>query len=629
LDTARTTILCGNRSGDKRMTSIETEVRPGIANERFEGHRSLRRLSKGWFWIATLSILLLLGVELFGSIRDESETMDESVHLVSGYTYWKTGDFRLNPEHPPLTKLLEALPLLFLRPALPGDQRKWRSDNVVAYSQEFLYRNRKPADTLLFAGRCVTIAFTLLFGLLLALWCRSRFGELAALFTLLLLAVDPNLIAHGRYVTSDLLVTMAFFFTCVSWSDWLEHRTFPRLIGTAVLFGLTQTVKYSGLVLIPVFIALYILDWYRKRQKRGLQWKEMVTVSSVIAVVSFVMVWASFGFVSKPLLSDEVAAQRFNEKFGHPERSRVDSSAFATEAASPVHRYSPRTISAMRWLGSNVPVPAHYFVLGIYKLSDHARRGHDTYLLGMNGKKGWWYYFPVAMLVKTLTAVELLVILCAALVARHWRRYRSSFSFLWLSLICAPLIYLVVSCSGNLNLGLRHILPVYPFLYVLIGAVLFDRSRAAIGVTWQLLALGLGLAALGESLSAYPNYLPFFNVLAGGPSNGPRYLLDSNLDWGQDLKKLAQFRAGRESQAPLCLEYHGPAEPAYYGIRYQALPPLENEKAVAALNCEVAISVDTLYSHPDTYRALLRRSPEKRIGYSIYVYEPRLERAIR
>lgn len=207
-----------------------------------------------FFWPAVGTILAVLGVVQVTSVRQESQTNDEAAHLVAGYSYWKTGDFRLNPEHPPLSKLLAALPLLALKPDLKLLPESWNSADEYALGKEFLYRNRIDADTLLFAGRSVTILFTLIFGFVLAIWVRGRFGAEAAIFSLTLFAFDPNIIAHGRYVTSDLLVAFFIFASAISFQGYLEKPALSAALRTGLLTGLALATKHSALLLFPIFL---------------------------------------------------------------------------------------------------------------------------------------------------------------------------------------------------------------------------------------------------------------------------------------------------------------------------------------------------------------------------------------
>ena len=190
-----------------------------------------------------------------------------------------------------------------------------------------------------------------------------------------------------------------------------------------------------------------------------------------------------------------------------------------------------------------------------------------------------------------------------------------------LVLLATPvLVYFAFTMTSAFNLGIRHLLPIYPFLCAFMAIVLFDVIRKPY---IKVAASVLVALFLVESASAYPGYLSFFNAAAGGTRNGHRYLLDSNLDWGQDLKRLALYTESRKIEN-LCLSYFGTADPAFYGIHYQPLPHVKNDSDLENLNCVAAVSLQHLYAtneHP--FGALRSREPTDRVGASISVYDLR------
>jgi hypothetical protein len=519
-----------------------------------------------FFWPAVGAILAALAVVQVSSIRQESQTNDEAAHLVAGYSYWKTGDFRLNPEHPPLSKLLAALPLLALKPDLKLLPQSWNSADEYALGKEFLYRNRIDADTLLLAGRSVTILFTLIFGGVLALWARSRFGAEAAVFSLTLFAFDPNIIAHGRYVTSDLLVAFFIFASSISFQSYLEKPARSAALRTGLLTGLALATKHSALLLFPIFLGQMIAHCAVETGLRPVAGKrrEACLQALALVVVPFLVVYCLYMFDTRSVLADPVIGSRLHTG----------------------------------GIAAKIPIPAYYYFRGLQLLYRLNRGGHLTYLLGDVGSHGSWLYFPVAFLVKTPVATLLLM------ASTLWQRRER------LSHAVPPAIFFLGSLASSVNLGIRHILPIYPFLFILV-----NRAR------WRWV---LAAVLIAESLSVYPHYLAFFNRAVGGSSNGPRYLLDSNLDWGQDLKKLRAWR-DRRPESSLALSYFGEADPHYYGVSYrQWLVSTRDEKEIAAYDCYAAISVEHLYGLKDQrFRALQRHQPIARIGYSIYVYDLR------
>ncbi len=258
----------------------------------------------------------------------------------------------------------------------------------------------------------------------------------------------------------------------------------------------------------------------------------------------------------------------------------------------------------------------HPLLVGLARFLDHSTGGHQAYLLGRISSTGWWYYFPVAFAVKTPVATLAAIALALLLAFRRGlRKLRPE----WLLCAIPIAVYLPISMVNRVNTGERHLFPIYPFLFLLTAAVL---SRARFKGQAPVAAVLAGLLLI-ESVSIYPHYLAFFNFAVGGPSAGPRYLVDSNLDWGQDLLKLRDFWIAR-GRPRLCTLYFGTADQEYYGIQHEYVPETREVEERRREHCLAAISVTPLqdvYSTPGAMQWLRERQPIAKIGYSIYVYD--------
>jgi hypothetical protein len=539
-----------------------------------------------------------MGTVQVTSALQENNTWDEAIYLSAGYAYLKTGDFRMNAEHPPLGKLLTALPLLWFDPALPTGQPGWDVGAMIDYGRQFLYTNRVSADTLLMAGRSVTILLTLLLGLALALWTRRHFGAPAALFALSLFSFDPNLIAHGRYVTTDFIAALTFFLSCVSWAAYLESRKTRHLLLAGLALGLAVTSKFSMLILVALLPALYLIRWWQDPKRLSLA--RGAASLAVVLVIAGAVVLALYRTPPGPLFLDQLVSR-------------------STQVEKLIR-------TAVRRLG----VPLHPYLVGLVRVAQHGAAGHFAYLLGQFSNRGWWYYFPVALAVKTPTAVLALGALCAGLVLPLTRRIRElrRLPFVWFVLTVPPACYFLACMGSGLNLGVRFILPVYPFLFVLLAAVLFRLGRERLR-RWFPAVVAVALVGLAaESLAIYPHYLAFFNAAVGGPKAGPRYLLDSNIDWGQDVKKLKAYMVAHNIPR-VCMVYFGNGDLTYYRVEFEGLPLTAELEQRRNLDCVAAASVTPLYglySTPESHRWLREREPMARIGYSIYLYDLRQPR---
>lgn len=512
------------------------------------------------FGVLCLGLLAIQAALQISSVSEESQNYDEAVHLAAGYSYLKTGDFRLNREHPALGKMLNAVPLLFLNVRLPLDDPSWTQADQWTFGKVFLYQNRVPADTMLRAARLVTILLTLLLGASIAIWTRRRFGAPAALVALSLYALDPNIIAHGRYVTTDLIAALFLFLTCTAWLRFLETDRRRDLLLTGLLLGLALLSKYSSVILAPLLAILYgIHRWGRWRRSIGHAARSLAIVYGL--------------------------------------------SAFLVLAL-----YAPGGLNPSR----------HMYLLGLwrtYKLN--SVWGQPAYLLGQRSNFGWWYYFPVAFAVKTPLGALLL------LLPGWWWTCRRRIRFEQVALAVPAALYFAWSMTSHINIGVRHILPIYPLLFALMGAALFQSPLTAL--RRGLLAAALALQAF-ECVRIYPHYTSFFNQAAGGPATGARYLLDSNLDWGQDAKRLAGHLRSQGIRE-VCDGYFGKADLGYYGIATKELPSTGETGKLSQLDCVAAVSVNHLHGlylpPPKNYDWLRAIPPTSRVGYSIYLYDLR------
>jgi 4-amino-4-deoxy-L-arabinose transferase-like glycosyltransferase len=479
----------------------------------------------------------------------ESQTYDEAVYIAAGYSYWKTGDFRLNPEHPPLGKLLAAAPLLPLAPVLPLGDPAWRSADQYAFGARFLYHNRLPHDTILFAGRCATIAVTMLFALVLAIWIRRRASALAALVGLTLFAFDPNILAHGRYATNDLDLAFFLFLAVVLWNRALRRGGVADYALAGAAIGLAVCTKLSGVLAIP---SVAILSFMRAPQPKLLARGCAIALSAAAVTIGIVYhgAFADYGSV-------------------------IDD-----------------------W-------------------RRHASGGQLAYLFGSTFRHGRWYFYPAVFALKTPVGVFLATVVTAAVIICRRRLAPES------DVVLVPAaIYAIACLISPIDLGVRILLPIYPLLYALV-ALNLPLGR------WLAASIAAVALVIAESAAIYPNYLAFFNVVSGGPTQGPRYLLDSNIDWGQDTKRLTAFLQTQGVRGA-CTAYFGLAYPFYYGIVELPWPGYVNPSDVRKLNCMVAVSATWLYGGPaiagNTWGWLRSQTPFARVGYSIYVYDFRTHR---
>ena len=473
------------------------------------------RLTPGKQILVLCGLALVLGVQLVAAVRQWSITSDEINHLHAGYRCLTCGDFGWNPEHPPLLKLVAALPLLAMQvndpaPGACGMANSKAIDFHVGH--DFTFAN---PERMLMAGRAAASLFV--FALLALVWfgARKMFGVEAALIAASLLVFDPSMLAHGALVTTDMAATFGFLAAVLALYFYLESRVGFYLIITGVATGIALAVKHSSVLLAPALLALAILDPVfvssaeKSRARRILENLAAVVIVGLIAVA---VLWMTYGvrYAARPNGAETWA----NE-------SVADSnSMIATRIIPGLER-------------------AHLLPEAYLKgfqdiLVDPEVIPRPAFLLGRVYRGGRWFYFPVAALIK-FSAVVLIFALAACFSWRFWKKHRRELLFL----IVPPAIFMAASCASNINMGIRHILPVLPFL-ILFGAsgtwVLLSRYKNGLAVC----AVAVFLHA-ASSLHAFPNYIAYSNEFWGGPSNTYRYLADSNVDWGQSMKEAKAY----------------------------------------------------------------------------------------
>jgi 4-amino-4-deoxy-L-arabinose transferase-like glycosyltransferase len=426
------------------------------------------------------------------------------------------------------------------------------------------------------AARTLVIVQYLALAATLAWWVGRKAGYFAGFIALLLFAFEPTVLAHSRYVTTDIPVTLFIWLACISWYSYLEHGGRWPLIRTGVLAGLAFATKFNALFL-PIAFAL---TWSKTAKPK----RTMIPI--IVGIALFVAI-STYGFntlsiAEDPRVSSQLAA--------HPPQN-----VFAREAL-------------------HVRIPGYYFLRGIQLLIRDQIGGYHSYFMGKIAERSTWTYFPAAFVFKS--SLAWLALLGVAGIIAVTRKRRPE-----LTLLAIPvLVYFAFTLTSSFNIGIRHLLPIYPFLCAFMAIALFDVIK---GPYIKVVASALVALFMVESAAAYPGYLSFFNAAAGGTQNGHRYLLDSNLDWGQDLKRLGHYTESRKIEN-LCLSYFGTADPAFYGIHSQPLPILKSESDLENVNCIAAVSLQHLYAIKDLpFEALQAREPTDRVGASIYVYDLR------
>jgi hypothetical protein len=522
-------------------------------------------------------LLIFVGQGIF-FIRANSQTVDEAAHLGAGYSYLTTEDFRLDSEHPPLIKELQALPLFVgYRIPFDPDPQHWRDEDSFIIGHNLLYESPLPADRILTLARLVTLLLGGCLLVVMGLWAYRLWGSGAALLAMSIACFEPNLIAHSSLVTTDVGVTLWIFLAVYLLWEYVNSPSWARLVATGICVGMALVSKFSALLLIPIILIIAVLLFIGSDlpvllplQENGKSSRKKLFESGAALLVIFI-----FAFLTIP------SAYFFK--------------GFAT------------------WLS------------GLQLLLSIMEDGRPAFFLGKYSDHGWWNYFLTAFLIKTPISTVVLVIASLAFYkAGNVLRWRET-----VFLLAPVIVFFAVTTQSNMAIGIRHILPVYPFLFVLASRL----ATVQLGNNWLApLLVGASVVFTGmSSVRTAPHQLAYFNEIVGGPDRGYYYLSDSNIDWGQGLKQLKAYME-REKLPIIYLSYFGTAPPSYYGIRYQdvvskgALWPPPTDKVPSSASRKVlAISVynlqDVARPYDPLFRWLWTREPVAKIGYSIFVYD--------
>lgn len=585
-------------------------------------------------WIAAglLAVMFILAIT---SMIGDSAIMDEIAHIPAGYSYVRYFDYRINPEHPPLLKSLAGIPLLFMNLNFPLDHSSWTQDINGQWTSgpEFIYeRNDNRADQIIFWARFPMVLVMMLLGFFVFKWTKELAGKKAALLATFLFAFSPNIIAHGRFVTTDVGLAAFLIISLYYFVKFLKQPSSPNMLKFGLTFGLVQLAKFSAFMLIPYYIliaVLWIIVKIVKNKSEAWQYIKTYVGKTIVAmIIGYLLVGAVYGVLTikepseiiKRDINSILNSNEYYNKYGFVKNS------FLSLTEKPILK------------GYSV------YGLGLTMVMQRATGGNTTYFLGEVSSAGWKHYFPVTFLMKE--PIPALIIIGASIIAlimilgKKVYDYKLSISKYWRGVTDyalsnpAPLVifgfialYWLSSITSNLNIGYRHILPTVPLMYILSVKIMakvdnFIREKVHRQSYYaHLVIIGiLGIWLVGSNLYNYPLYLPYFNEVIGS-KNGYKWIVDSNVDWGQDLKRLAKF-VKKNNIDKIHLDYFGGGSAKYYlGDKYDPwwsakIPEQWGWYAVSATPYR------TSFENPKTsYNWLDQYELNEVVGNSILVYK--------
>jgi hypothetical protein len=558
--------------------------------------------------IVAITLLLFYACELYLHASRTSVTIDEQVHILAGYRYWECGDFSINPEHPPLLKLIAAWPLHFRRLWTPPPAcGSAVTSKLKSFTDGPIFLIQNGIDKTVMPARMAAATCSLALACVVYLAGIEFFGLAAGLIALLLTVVEPNLIAHGSLVTTDMAVTAAFLASVYTLFRWNKANTWPRFVCLALALGALLCAKHSGsiLALILIFLALVDVFFFLRKEPAGAvrtrRWARTLLGLGAALILGILCLWPTYAFRYSAL----------------PGNAPPELSGYRMFSESNAPKLIKTVVVDTCWVLEKYHLIPQAYIYGFADVMRQKTRG--LFFLGKFYDHALRLYFPVTFALKTSLSLLVLLILGLSTLPLY-RLFSREMFFLLFSLG----FYFAMAVSSRMNIGVRHILPIYPFCILIAAAGQAHWARSS---RFKTIAASLILLfAVCDSLRAFPNYIAFSNELDGGTSRTYRFLNDSNVDWGQSLKEVAQF-IEKNHVGECWIAAQGNPEIARVMLPCHVLPaPFDPRATLPEAIPEVirgAVFLSSAAKDPDlfaVYKPISATPPRTMIGGAVLVY---------
>jgi len=521
---------------------------------------------------------------VFGNFWDEPE------HLAAGLVLIDRGEYLYDDQHPPLARLFAALGPHLAGVRLPPDPMPIGE----AQGRALLYDSAVSYDTVLTLARLGMLPFLVILIVATWAWTRRWYGEHAALLAAALLVSTPVILGHAAVVALDVPVTALIMLSLWLLLRWFEDPGPARAAALGLGAGLASATKLSAVPFIGIAAVSLIalrLCWWRAKPFPLQLVRRTWTLAMAITLSEFIMV----GVYGPRLVY-----------LTTPDHAPSKALDFLVGSAGPLHDLG------YRW-AARVPVPLglQEVPLNFLGVEWHNEHGHLSYLLGQTAWNGWWYFFPVALAVKTPLVLLLLGLAGLTLLAARGIRSRDIYP---LAPAAAFVSILAFSCTySHINIGVRHVLIAFPLLAIGAATALLAAWQRWPSRAVRTVLVALLLWQFGTLVTSYPDYLAYFNPLAG--SHPEDIVVDSDLDWGgQDLRRLEQVLKARHI-TQVAIGYKGTAD-----LTREPLPPITLLRPRQPVRGWVAITMLTLQENQAGYAWLRQYQPVQRIGGSFDLY---------
>ncbi len=582
--------------------------------------------------IAGALLIIMFFLAIF-SVLNDSLTFDETAHIVAGYSYLTQKDYRVNPEHPPIIKDLAASPLLFLNLNFPKDLPVWTELTPANWWEQFdlgfqfLYHSDNDPDQIALYSRIPMILLLLFFGWFLFYWTRKLFGNKTALFALFLFSFSPTFLAHGRLVTTDVGAALGVVLATFFWLKFLKNPTKKNVFIAGLIFGFVMLLKFSLVLLVPFFAIITLFYAWLKAEKQKYRFLKYIGLGLLVGIIGMVfVVWPVYQFHISNLSA---------------EKQLQDTQSLLLNSSIP-----EPLINLDVWMAQkSVLRPFSQYFFGLLMATNRSATGNTTYFLGEISASGRKNYFPVIYSIKIPLAFHILTLITLLYAAwlikkpfwqetnrriKDWIKNHFS-EFAMLTFIG---IYWLTSLTSDLNIGVRHLLPIFPFTFILVSTGIVKWIENIKKISLKKIAISFVSVLLGwymiSSISCFPHFLSYSNELTGGPDKTYIYAVDSNLDWGQDLKRLKKWVDEKEINK-IYVNYFGGGDVEYYlkekyapwwGTRNPEELPKGSYIAVSATLLQGGRAEPSKgFDQPSDYYCWLNKyTPVAQIGHSIFVY---------
>jgi dolichyl-phosphate-mannose--protein O-mannosyl transferase len=591
--------------------------------------------------ILVAAIITVSAVLAIASSWRDSLIVDEVPHIGAGYSYLIKHDMRLNPEHPPLAKDLAGIALSFLNLNQKAFQSSFWQTEVNGqwdFGRLLIFDSGNNADLIKHVARLPMILFFIFAAIIIFTWGKKLYGEIGAFLALILFAFSPTIITHSRFVTTDMPALFGVLSATYFFIKYLKNQNWKNLIVAGLFFGIAILLKFSTFLLAPFFLGLGLVYGIVAEKSKAMCTGKNLACTILIMIIGFLfVVWPVYYF----------------NTYNYPAlRQQADTRSILTMVyGDSFTKFSPFLNLEIQAAANPILRPFAEYGLGFLRVLHQTSEPHEVYFLGKVNLYGDRSYFPIVYFLKEPLAWWGFVLIAVLFLAWQLKRpskesFSRGFKFLrnhfdefamlvWLA------VYWYTSIGSTFNIGVRHLLPTYPFAILLVSgqiARIFGKIQNS-NIKYQkfgIWALVFGLLGwyVYSSVHTYPNYLSYFNESIGGPSQAYKYVVDSNLDWGQDLIRFSDW-VKQNDITKIETDYFGWANPYYYmGNRYIPITSMTYSGALDFKernhsNGWLAVSATFLqssigaYIRPQparSYEWLHTFTPVTTIGNSIFIY---------